>query len=84
MARYGREGNYRRSMLEGGEGYNPHSRERDDFARLVKAEAARKAKYGRTSCPTCGQVYSVNLSTYEVEDHAAICRPLSADKILGM
>lgn len=66
---------------EGGEGYNPY-RDRDEIAILQRNDAARIAKYGRLYCNACGFIYRVTDGL--VEDHAASCHPMSADKLLGL
>jgi len=50
-----------------------------ELAVLAAAGEARKAKYGRTSCPDCGKVYRVTDGV--VEDHAAVCKPLTDSQI---
>ena len=56
---------------------------RAERQRYQAADAARKARYGSTSCPDCGKVYRVDEQGH-VEDHAANCKPMTAEKILGL
>jgi len=42
---------------------------------------ARKATYGASSCAACGRIYSVRDGV--VEDHAAVCQPLTNDQRWG-
>lgn len=46
---------------------------RAELDKLMAADAARRAKYGATSCGKCGRVYRVTDGV--VEDHEAVCQP---------
>lgn len=56
---------------------------RAELEQLKANDAARIAKYGRKSCADCGKVYRVDEQGI-VEDHAAVCRPLAADQVMGL
>ena len=50
---------------EGSDGFSPSSA--NDF--YFRADAARVARYGRTTCPHCGQMYAVTLKGNAALDH---------------
>jgi hypothetical protein len=66
MARYTAAARrYNNLHNEGGYGFSPSSA--DDF--YTRADAARVARYGRTTCACCGQVYAVNYKGDTALDH---------------